>query len=153
VTYKPRELDWNRIEGELEEFGFAKIPPLLSPDECRELIDLYPDDSRFRSRIEMARYKFGVGEYKYFSYPLPAIVEDLRHETYPNLPRIANRWASATGSERSHPANLESFLATCHRHGQKEPTPLLLRYETGGYNCLHQDLYGDIAFPLQMTVC
>jgi len=165
-------LDWRGIERSLWQWGYAKTPPVLSPSECAELIGLYADERRFRSTIDMARYKFGVGEYRYFAAPLPPLVETLRRHAYPPLAAIANRWeaalsgsvnrlASDGGAPASrrpaartsvvHPASLGGLLALCRRRGQTKPTPLLLHYETGGYNCLHQDLYGDVVFPLQLT--
>ena len=119
--------------------------------ECAELIRLYPDERRFRSRVDMARFRFGEGEYKYFANPLPAVVRDLRRHAYPHLAPIASAWEATLGTDVRYPPELDGFLAVCAEHGQTRPTPLLLRYEAGGYNCLHQDLYGDVAFPLQMT--
>jgi hypothetical protein len=144
-------LDWAAIEQSLWDLGYARTPPLLTPAECADLIALYPDESRFRSRVDMARYRFGVGDYKYFAAPLPPVVEALRTHAYPPLAAIANRWEAALRSRRRFPATLRELLALCARHGQTRPTPLLLHYEAGGYNCLHQDLYGDVAFPLQLT--
>ena len=165
-------LDWQGIERSLWQWGYAKTPPVLSPSECAELIGLYADEHRFRSTIDMARYKFGVGEYRYFTAPLPPLVEALRRHAYPPLAAIANRWEAALSSSVTrlasdggapaprrpaartsvvHPASLDGLLALCRRRGQTKPTPLLLHYETGGYNCLHQDLYGDVVFPLQLT--
>jgi hypothetical protein len=144
-------LDWEAIERSLWDWGWARTPPLLTALECDGLMALYDEDHRFRSRIDMARYRFGVGEYKYFGHPLPPVVAALRADLYPRLAPIANAWETALGGARRYPPDLESFLACCARHGQRRPTPLLLRYETGGYNCLHQDLYGDVAFPLQLT--
>jgi hypothetical protein len=144
-------LDWRAIEASLWERGYARAGPLLAPAECAELIALYADDSRFRSRVDMARYRFGVGEYKYFARPLPPLVQALREGAYPPLAAIANRWEAALGAATRHPPDLASLLARCRRRGQDKPTPLLLRYEAGGYNCLHQDLYGDVVFPLQLT--
>jgi len=144
-------LDWGALEGSLWEWGYAKTPPVLAPAECAELIALYADDRRFRSRVDMARYKFGVGDYKYFAAPLPPLVEALRVHAYPPLAAIANRWETALGAATRYPPDLPSLLALCRRRGQTKPTPLLLHYETGGYNCLHQDLYGDVVFPLQLT--
>jgi hypothetical protein len=155
VADKLAGLDWERIEKEVEEVGFSKTPPLLSAEECKQLIGVYSDDTRFRSRVEMARFRFGEGEYKYFCYPLPPQVEAIRQQAYPHLAGIAANWGrkqgDARGDAREYPKALEGFLDLCHKQGQKRPTPLLLKYEAGGYNCLHQDLYGDIAFPLQMT--
>ena len=144
-------LDWPAIDRNLSELGYAKTPPLLTPEECDDLIALYPDDARFRSRIDMARYRFGVGDYKYFAAPLPPLVAALRHAAYPRLAGIANRWSTMLRARTRYPESLEEMLALCARHGQTKPTPLLLHYEAGGYNCLHQDLYGEIAFPLQLT--
>ena len=145
-------LDWAEIERSLWEVGSAKTPPILTPAECAGLIELYDDESRFRSRIDMARYRFGVGDYKYFAHPLPPIVSALRTEAYERLAPIANGWAQALGTSVRFPPTLGALQAVCARHGQTKPTPLLLHYEVGGYNCLHQDLYGEIAFPLQLTV-
>jgi hypothetical protein len=145
------QLDWQMIAQQLWDFGYAKTPPVLQPEECRELIALYTDKSRFRSRIDMARYRFGEGEYQYFAEPLPALVQDLRHDAYPPLAGIANRWMEALGASERYPLDLSGLLARCRAQGQTKPTPLLLRYETGGYNCLHQDIYGDVVFPLQLT--
>lgn len=145
-------LDWKGIEASLWKRGYAKTGPILAPDECDGLVRLYHDDSRFRSRIDMHRYRFGEGDYKYFKYPLPPLVENLRTHVYPLLASIANEWASALSEEFRYPAEHYVFLDYCHRNGQHKPTPLLLHYGPGGYNCLHQDLYGDVVFPLQLTV-
>jgi hypothetical protein len=144
-------LDWERISRELDANGYALIGSVLAPDECAELIALYPERERFRSRIDMARLRYGLGEYKYFARPLPRIVEELRAALYPRLAPIANRWAKLLGQKDRYPATLAAFLKSCVAHGQERPTPLLLRYQAGGYNCLHQDLYGEVAFPLQFT--
>jgi len=145
-------LDWAAIERSLDDSGWSRTPPVLTPAECGDLAALYDDDRRFRSRVDMARYRFGLGEYKYFADPLPPVVGDLRVEAYPRLQLIANRWESSLGQRtRPFPPDLRSFLAICATRGQRKPTPLLLRYQEGGYNCLHQDLYGEIAFPLQLT--
>ena len=142
--------DWDALEHRLDEHGYATLPSLLTSHECRDLIDLYPDESKFRSRIDMARHRFGIGEYKYLAYPLPPVVQELREALYPHLASIANRWEERLGSEVSYAEDLASFLQQCHDHGQIRPTPLLLWYEAGGYNCLHQDLYGEVAFPFQV---
>jgi uncharacterized protein len=146
-----RALPWDDIERSLAELGFAKIAPILTADECDALVGLYADDTRFRSRIDMARYRFGEGDYKYFAHPLPPLVDRLRRAFYEALAPVANRWEQALGSRRRFPPRLDELLVVCARHGQTRPTPLLLHYEAGGYNCLHQDLYGEIAFPLQVT--
>jgi len=144
-------IDWTEVAHALAERGWATTPAVLTPAECAELIRLYPEERRFRSRIEMARFRFGEGEYKYFADPLPPVVQELRVGAYPRLAPIAAEWETAPGGKRRYPPDLDGFLAVCAEHGQTKPTPLLLRYEAGGYNCLHQDLYGDVAFPLQMT--
>jgi uncharacterized protein len=144
-------LPWEAIEGSLWEWGWASTPALLAPEECEALIRLYADERRFRSRIDMVRYRFGVGEYKYFADPLPPVVAALRAHAYPPLVRIANGWEAALGGRQRYPADLDAFLAVCAEHGQTRPTPLLLQYGPGGYNCLHQDIYGEVAFPLQLT--
>lgn len=144
-------LDWSAMERSLWEHGYAKTPPVLTPDECAALIALYPDDTRFRSRIDMARFRFGVGEYKYFAAPLPALVEKVRVHAYPPLAAIANQWEVALDTAVLHPPSLSGLLARCRKKGQTKPTPLMLHYDAGGYNCLHQDLYGEVVFPLQLT--
>jgi len=145
------ELDWTALECSLWDFGYAKTPPVLTPEECEALIALYANDDRFRSRVDMARYRFGEGDYKYLAHPLPPLVEALRAHAYPRLATLANAWEEALGTRVRYPLDLDGLLALCRRHGQTKPTPLLLHYEAGGYNCLHQDLYGDVAFPLQIT--
>ena len=145
-------LDWAAIERRLDERGYATTPALLGATECARLARLFADDGRFRSRIDMARYRFGEGEYKYFSAPLPPLVAALRAHLYARLVPLANRWQAALGEPTRYPPALATYLARCAAAGQHRPTPLLLRYTAGGYNCLHQDLYGALAFPLQVTV-
>jgi hypothetical protein len=151
IQHRFRQVDWAEVARALDERGWATTPPLLTAAECAELIRRYPDERRFRSCVDMARFRFGDGEYRYFASPLPPVVLGLRRHAYPHLAAIAGGWEAALGSDRRYPPDLESFLAVCAEHGQTKPTPLLLRYGAGGYNCLHQDLYGDVAFPLQMT--
>src|SRR5919109_10743 len=151
VAARLADLDWSAIERSLWDFGYARTPAVLSPEECAELTAMYGDDARFRSRVDMARLRFGVGEYKYFAAPLPPLVQALRHAAYPPLAAIANQWEVALDTATLHPPTLDALLDRCHRRGQTKPTPLLLHYEAGGYNCLHQDLYGDVVFPLQLT--
>jgi len=144
-------LDWRGIAEALDARGYATTPSVLAPAECAALARLFRDERRFRSRIDMARYRFGVGEYKYFAEPLPRIVAALRAQLYRRLAPIANRWMEAVGAVERYPPELVAYLARCAAHGQTRPTPLLLHYTAGGYNCLHRDLYGALAFPLQVT--
>jgi uncharacterized protein len=151
VADRLRRLDWRAIEASLWERGHALTPPVLTADECAELVALYGDEARFRKHVQMGRLRFGEGDYKYFGDPLPPIVRDLRTHGYRHLAPIANRWLEALRDPRRFPATLAGLRALCKRAGQTKPTPLVLRYAAGGYNRLHQDLYGDLAFPLQMT--
>lgn len=146
------KVDWSRVQSELHSSGFAVIPSLLSPDECVQLTDLYTDESRFRSTINMERYRFGKGEYKYLAYPLPPLVQEIREFFYPPLVPVANEWMERLGSDVHYPAELEEFLSLCHGAGQHRPTPLILHYEKGGFNTLHQDIYGDVFFPFQVVL-
>ena len=145
-------MDWTRIEQDLDDQGSAVIERLITAKECDALAKMYVRDALFRSRVVMAKHGFGRGEYKYFSYPLPPVVGRLRTALYPHLARIANRWHQAMGVEGAFPEKHADFLERCHAAGQKRPTPLLLRYGAGDYNCLHQDLYGEHVFPLQLTI-
>jgi uncharacterized protein len=151
-TSRVDALDWAQIERELDGQGCAVLKGLLSADECRALAALYPDDAHFRSRVVMARHGFGRGEYKYFSYPLPDPIAELRPRLYVRLAGIANRWNQTMGIDISYPADHDAFLQRCHKAGQTRPTPLLLQYEAGDYNCLHQDLYGEHVFPIQVAI-
>ena len=144
--------DWKNLSDELGGFGCTVIRQLLSPDECRQVAALYPEEGRFRSHIHMARHGFGKGEYKYFKYPLPDILGGLRTVLYPRLAGIANEWNGRMGIEVQYPDKHAAFLKQCHDAGQTRPTPLLLQYVPGDFNCLHQDLYGDLAFPLQVAI-
>lgn len=144
-------LDWARIAKDLEADGAATTGPLLSAAECAELTALYDQEGLFRSKVIMARHGFGRGEYKYFSYPLPDLIADLRPALYARLAPIANRWNEIMGIAVRYPQEHAEFLARCHKAGQTRPTPLLLQYVEGDYNCLHQDLYGDHVFPLQVV--
>jgi uncharacterized protein len=145
-------LDWERITADLDVDGFALTGPLLSRGECEALSGGYDDDGLFRSRVIMARHGFGRGEYQYFQYPLPPAVDDLRRGIYPSLAPLANRWAEAMRQDHRYPEDLDAFTRRCHDAGQTKPTPLLLRYGPDDYNRLHRDLYGSLAFPIQMTV-
>jgi hypothetical protein len=144
-------LDWANVAADLDDHGSAVVGPLLTPGQCDELAASYEDEGIFRSRVVMARHGFGRGEYQYFSYPLPPVVADLRTALYPPLAEIANRWNQAMEIEVRYPSVHKAFLDRCHVAGQTRPTPLLLRYGTGDYNALHQDLYGDHVFPLQVA--
>jgi len=149
VSQRVASLDWPRLEAELNERGCATTGPLLTPPECRDLIAGYSSETLFRSRIVMARHGFGRGEYKYYAYPLPELIAALRANLYPRLAAIANRWETMLGRDTRYPADHDEFLDRCRAAGQRRPTPLLLKYGEGDYNCLHQDLYGELAFPLQ----
>jgi hypothetical protein len=150
IQQRVQALPWEEIGESLWRDGYALTSRLLDPSECAELAASYSDDSAFRSHVIMARFGFGRGEYKYFKYPLPKVVEQLREGCYPGLARIANRWVAEVGGKR-FPEKHSSYLKICRAAGQQKPTPLLLKYEPGDFNCLHQDLYGEVAFPLQMT--
>lgn len=145
-------LDWTRIAADLDARGHAVVAGLLTPAQCQALAAGYDDEHRYRSRIVMSRHGFGRGEYKYFAYPLPRLLHNLRTALYPRLAPIANRWNRQMGIAVQYPAEHAAFLARCHQAGQRRPTPLILRYGAGDYNCLHQDLYGEHVFPLQVAV-
>jgi hypothetical protein len=144
--------DWVAAERSIARCGHAVLPRLLTEAQCAALAAGYADTRRYRSRVVMARHHFGCGEYQYFAYPLPPLVEGLRTALYPWLAPIANRWSRLLGSDTYYPGTLSEFLARCHAAGQARPTPLILEYHAGGYNCLHQDLYGELVFPLQVAV-
>ena len=145
-------IDWAEVGDDLDEQGSALIPGLLTPDQCVAMAALYAEDAPFRSRVVMERHGFGRGEYKYFDYPLPGLVAGLRETVYPQLAPIANRWNQAMGLDVRYPPQHAEFIARCHAAGQSRPTPLLLQYGPQDYNCLHQDLYGEQVFPLQLVV-
>jgi hypothetical protein len=144
--------DWGNLASELDRFGAALLPKLLTPDECRTIAALYPREEHFRSHILMARHGFGKGEYRYFRYPLPDLVGDLRTALYSRLAPIADAWNERLGTGLRYPKTHSQFLEQCHSAGQLRPTPLLLQYVEGDYNCLHQDLYGEHVFPLQVVI-
>ncbi len=143
--------DWTAFGADLDAYGCAVLKGVLTPEECEDIAGLYTDESHFRNHIHMARHGFGKGEYRYFRYPLPDVIGGLRTALYPRLAVVANRWNERMGIERCYPGAHADFIAECHAAGQIRPTPLLLRYGAGDFNCLHQDLYGDLAFPLQMA--
>jgi hypothetical protein len=151
ISKRIEALNWATLSDDLDNRGYALTPALLTPIECSKLITLYSQAELFRSHIIMARYRFGSGDYKYFSKPLPVIVQDLRQHFYPHVASVANRWNAHLSVETRFPETHHQFLEICHQHGQTKPTPLLLHYQSGDYNCLHQDIYGEIAFPLQLT--
>jgi hypothetical protein len=152
VAARLERIDWKRAADDLDEQGWSHLPGLLSASDCRALIRHYERDEAFRSTIEMERYRFGRGQYRYFAYPLPPVVDRLRDLCYARLFDVANDWMSRLGKGAVFPRSLADYLRTCHAAGQKRPTPLLLRYGPGDFNCLHQDLYGPLAFPLQIAV-
>jgi hypothetical protein len=146
------DLDWTAVRDELDQHGVAVAGLALAPEACRALADLYTDDRRFRSTVDMARHRFGEGEYRYFDHPLPAVVQELRAAWWPPLLSIARDWADRLGRPALWPDELDDWLDRCHRAGQVRPTPLLLRYGPGGWNALHRDLYGELVFPLQVVI-
>jgi hypothetical protein len=148
----PSEAGWDAVLAALDERGHAVLPGVLDPQECRDIAALYDQREPFRSRVVMARHNYGRGEYKYLQYPLPPLVGGLREAMYPHLAPLANRWHERLRLESHFPATLDAYLAECHEAGQQRPTPLILKYGEGDYNCLHQDLYGAFVFPVQATV-
>jgi uncharacterized protein len=152
IAERVRSVPWTGVGHDLDEEGVAPLPALLTPAECAALRDLYDDDRRFRSRVDMGHHRFGEGDYKYLAHPLPGAVEELRAALYPPLAAIANHWAGHLGVTIRFPEGLAAFLDVCHRAGQARPTPLILRYRAGGWNALHQDLYGEVVFPLQVVL-
>ncbi len=152
IAARVTELDWAYLDEQLNSRGFAIIKNLLPVGECRAVRERYIENNLYRSHVVMERYGFGQGEYKYFSYPLPSLVGDLRKHFYPPLAKIANRWNQTMKKMGRYPSSHKEFLQTCHAAGQLRPTALLLQYTAGDYNCLHQDLYGDQVFPLQMAI-
>ena len=150
IAARVAELDWAAVGADLDARGFAQTRAVLSPDECGELVSMY-ETGLFRSTVTMGRHGFGEGEYKYFDHPLPAVVASLREAFYPPLAGVANRWAGLLGEDATFPDSLDAFLDRCHGCGQARPTPLMLRYGPGDWNALHQDVYRDVAFPLQIV--
>ena len=144
--------DWARLTDEVNEYGCALTPRILTPAQCRDLSKRYADEAQFRSTVDMARYRFGAGQYRYFRYPLPALVAQLREAFYPRLLPIARDWADRLGQPAPWPDTLDEWLASCHQAGQAKPTPILLRYQENDWNALHRDLYGDLVFPLQVVI-
>ncbi|MEO5837825.1 MAG: 2OG-Fe(II) oxygenase [Acidimicrobiales bacterium] len=145
-------IDWAAVTADLDDLGVALTGPILDPDQCAALRDLYGQDSRFRSTIDMARHRFGEGQYRYFDRPLPRLVDELRHAFWPQLLAVARVWTTRRGEQAAWPDELDDWLDQCHEAGQVRPTPLMLRYGTGDWNALHRDLYGDLVFPLQVVI-
>src|SRR5262249_25752305 len=152
VTPRVDTFDWQQISRELDQQGNGLLKGLLTSEECDALAALYPGEKHFRSRIVMERFSFGRGEYKYFKYPLPDVVSELRAALYPHLQPVANRWNELMDIGVQYPKEHSEFVARCHKAGQRKPTPLLLQYGPGDFNCLHQDLYGEHVFPIQITI-
>jgi hypothetical protein len=151
ISDRIASLDWTNVATQLDAFGCATTGPLLTPDECASISSRYHEDGIYRSRVIMGRHGFGRGEYKYFAYPLPSTIAALRESLYPALADVANRWNEQLGIDQRFPADHAAWLKRCHAGGQVKPTPLLLQYGAGDYNCLHQDVYGDLVFPLQVA--
>jgi hypothetical protein len=147
-----KTFDWKSLTEELDEHGCALTPPLLTPERCTEISGLYDEVDRFRATIDMTRYRFGSGQYRYFAHPLPELITELREAFYPHLLPIARDWAERLGKPAPWPDTLAEWLDDCHRAGQTRPTPILLRYRKGDWNALHRDLYGDLVFPLQVVI-
>jgi len=152
VAARLARVDWERVARQLGDDGWSRLGALLNAAECRAVTGLYADAARFRSTVDMARHGFGRGEYRYFAHPLPPLVAALRGALYAYLAPIARQWAAALGSAAEYPPTLAAYLERCRAAGQTRPTPLLLHYRAGDYNCLHQDLYGELAFPLQVVI-
>jgi hypothetical protein len=151
IAKRVTALDWPAVSSQLDSFGCATTGQLLTPDECAAISSRYGEDAIYRSRIIMGRHGFGRGEYKYFAYPLPDLIAELRTSLYPPLADVANRWNQQMSIDQRYPADHAAWLKRCHAGGQARPTPLLLQYGAGDYNCLHQDVYGDLVFPLQVA--
>jgi hypothetical protein len=152
IAARVNAIDWHKMEDDLNRYGCATVDQLFTAAECDALSALYTRDELYRSRVVMARHGFGRGEYKYYAYPLPGMIGTLRETVYPHLAPVANRWNALMGIDTRYPAVHAEFIDRCHAAGQTRPTPLILQYEEGDYNCLHQDLYGEHVFPLQMAI-
>ncbi|WP_410210519.1 2OG-Fe(II) oxygenase [Aquirhabdus sp.] len=152
IQHRLKCMDWQAVTASLNDLGWASLKGLLLPQQCVEIAGLYGEQTHFRSRIIMARHHFGRGEYQYFHYPLPDLVAELRRQLFPHLAKIANRWQDALGTQTYFPTDHQQFIQQCHTAGQTRPTPLLLKYAINDYNCLHQDIYGEQIFPLQIAI-
>ena len=149
IAHRVEKTDWRTVSDEMHDKGYAVLPGFLSPDQCRSMIGVFDSPEGYRKTVVMERYRFGLGSYKYWNYPLPDLVQSLRENLYPKLMPIANAWMAQLNIDRRFPETFEDFQATCHKNGQLKPTPLILQYGEGGYNTLHQDLYGEVYFPIQ----
>lgn len=149
IAHRVERINWQVISNGMQDKGYAVLPGFLSPDQCRSMIGLFDDADGYRKTVVMERYRFGLGSYKYWNYPLPALVQSLRETLYPKLMPIANAWMELLNIDKRFPETFEDFQARCHENGQLKPTPLILQYGEGGHNTLHQDLYGDVYFPIQ----
>lgn len=149
---KLTETNWQSVTESMNEKGYAIIPNILTDEQCQELIQAYDNDNVYRKTVVMERYRFGLGEYKYFNYPLPIIIQTLRETVYPKLSPIANLWMKVLKIDKLFPTTFEELQSLCHQNNQQKPTPLILKYEKGGFNTLHQDLYGDVYFPMQFVL-
>jgi len=152
ITDRLKEKDWDSVTSDMHERGYAIVPAVLTKNECDELVALYNADNTYRKTIRMERYRFGLGEYKYFQYPLPGLINDIRQTVYPYIAPIANRWMEVLNIGTRFPATHEALKKFCHEHNQAKPTVLILKYGRDGFNTLHQDLYGDIYFPMQLVL-
>ena len=153
LTQRIEHADWTAVTESLNDKGYATVSKILSADECDTLISQYGDDTLYRKTIQMENHGYGMGQYKYYNYPLPGTVQQLRELIYPNIATVANNWMKTLGIEKTFPGTLNELTEQCHAHGQNRPTPLILKYGKGGYNAMHQDLYGEIFFPMQLVVC
>ncbi|AYL94056.1 2OG-Fe(II) oxygenase [Mucilaginibacter celer] len=151
VKQRIDELDWPQIAAGLDNKGYAQVKGVLTSDECEELKAGYANEQRYRKTVVMERHNYGKGEYKYFAYPLPALIQQLRESVYPHLAPVANNWMLQLNKEHAFPGSLDNLIALCHQQGQVKPTALILKYEQGGYNAMHQDLYGEVFFPMQLV--
>jgi uncharacterized protein len=152
VIDKTHQIDWQQIANVLHNKGYAQVSSVLDEAQCQQLVERYDTPERYRKTVVMERYRFGMGEYKYFDYPLPNLVQTLREYIYPHLAPVANLWMSQLNIEKQFPSTFQALQAECHANHQLKPTPLILKYGQGGFNTLHQDLYGDIYFPLQIAI-
>lgn len=147
------QIDWAQVTESMHAKGYASIPNILSADECDELVTQYSNEIGYRKTIVMENHGYGLGQYKYYSYPLPGVVQQLREAVYPNIAPVGNKWMEVLGIDKQFPPTLNELTALCHQAGQLRPTPLILKYHKGGYNAMHQDLYGEVYFPMQLVVC